>query len=63
MKRDSVLFKTLRKLSRFFYSVARAIWREMGVCNHCGADCGFRSTVSRHGFNCQECHDRLTRWC
>ena len=30
-----------------------------GVCWYCAANCGFDSVVSRYGFLCSRCHERM----
>jgi tRNA(Ile2) C34 agmatinyltransferase TiaS len=53
--------KILKRIGDFFYKIARYFWNKTTVCNHCGRDVGFNSCVSRFGFNCWDCHDKLVR--
>ena len=50
------------KLGNFFYKIARFFWNIAIVCNYCGKDGGFQdSVVSRYGFTCWKCKERLDK--
>ena len=49
------LFNWLRKMGKYFPFV----WRYLsGVCESCGVHCGFQSTISKYGFQCELCHKK-----
>jgi hypothetical protein len=61
IRKSTTMGKFLYKLSHLLYRLSRVIWRILIVCNHCGRDVGFNSVVSKYGFNCWDCHNRLQR--
>jgi len=58
---NTISGKLLYRLSKLLYSLTQKIWRVLIVCNYCGTDCGFHSSVSRYGFTCDYCLNRLQR--
>ena len=53
--------KIMKKLGKKFYKITQFFWKKAIVCNYCGRDVGFNSCVSRFGFCCWDCQDKLTR--
>jgi len=58
---SSKLGTLIFKLSHLLYKICQNLWEILIVCNHCGRDVGFVSVVSKYGFNCWDCHNRLTK--
>jgi len=56
-----IVRKCLVAIAHFHRNLALWWYKKAGLCNRCGYDCGFDSTISRHGFLCNNCHEFVVK--
>lgn len=50
-----IIYSFLAKIAKRLHNIERKIYETLLLCNDCGVDCGFQSSVSKYGFLCDKC--------